>query len=114
MFSKAVVGKIMGIRTAYSEDSQSIQRMMITLIIVFDGLAKLLEENLLSRNEEPEVLVATNINPKLVGRRLFLNKTSTTNFLIDNECVAGASYLQSKEGSTSNPKKYVLSRKLNH
>lgn len=85
---------------------------------VFDGLAKLLEENLLSRNEEPEVLVATNINPKLVGRRLFLNKTSTTNFLIDNECVAGASYLQrvccSKEGSTSNPKKYVLSRKLNH
>lgn len=34
---------------------------------VFDGLAKLLEENLLSRNEEPEVLVATNINPKLVG-----------------------------------------------
>ncbi|KAH0923176.1 hypothetical protein HID58_023194, partial [Brassica napus] len=66
---------------------------------VFDGLAKLLEENLLSRNEEPEVLVATNINPKLVGgntlpHRLFLNKTSTTHLYLDNECVAGASYLQ--------------------
>ncbi|KAH0935467.1 hypothetical protein HID58_012584, partial [Brassica napus] len=85
----------------------------------FDGLAKLLEENLLSRNEEPEVLVATNINPKLVGgntlpHRLFLNKTSTTHLYLDNECVAGASYLQSKECSTSNPKKYVLSRKLSH
>ena len=28
---------------------------------------KLLDENLLSRDEEPEVVVATNINHKLVG-----------------------------------------------
>lgn len=34
---------------------------------MFDGLAKLLDENLLSRDEEPEVVVATNINHKLVG-----------------------------------------------
>ncbi|CAF2145164.1 unnamed protein product, partial [Brassica napus] len=39
-------------------------------------------------------------------QRLFLNKTSTTHLYLDNECVAGASYLQSKECSTSNPKKY--------
>ncbi|KAG5378915.1 hypothetical protein IGI04_026757, partial [Brassica rapa subsp. trilocularis] len=36
----------------------------------FDGLAKLLDENLLSRDEEPEVVVATNINPKLIGSNM--------------------------------------------
>uniref|UniRef100_A0A0D3DSP4 Uncharacterized protein n=1 Tax=Brassica oleracea var. oleracea TaxID=109376 RepID=A0A0D3DSP4_BRAOL len=48
-------------------------------------------------------MVLPNKNTDLQGR-LFLNKTSTTHFYLDNECVAGASYLQSKEGSTSNPK----------
>ncbi|KAF3573157.1 hypothetical protein F2Q69_00061725 [Brassica cretica] len=68
----------MGIRTAYSEESQSTPH----------------DDHPNHWNEEPEVFVATNINPKLVGGRLFPNKTSTTHFYLDNECVAGASYLQ--------------------
>lgn len=40
---------------------------------VFDGLAKFLNEKFAAPGVEPKVVVPTNINPKLVGGRLFLN-----------------------------------------
>lgn len=38
---------------------------------------------------DPKVIVATNINPKLIGGRLFLNATSGTHMYFDKETNAG-------------------------
>ncbi|KAF2612950.1 hypothetical protein F2Q70_00012270 [Brassica cretica] len=82
---------IKGTRTAYKEESQSTQCLMITISI--EG----------AKNRRWWV-VATSINPILVGG---------THFYFDNECAAGQSYLRScEEGSTFNPTKYGGLKKI--
>ncbi|KAF3547531.1 hypothetical protein DY000_02008239 [Brassica cretica] len=82
---------IKGTRTAYNEESQSTQCLMITISI--EG----------AKNRRWWV-VATSINPILVGG---------THFYFDNECAAGQSYLKScEEGSTFNPTKYGALKKI--
>ncbi|CAF2108446.1 unnamed protein product [Brassica oleracea] len=53
---------------------------------------------------KPKVVVATNIYPKIVGGRLFVNAMSVTLFYLDSETAAGQSYYE----------KYVRSSKLFH
>ncbi|CAF2142457.1 BnaA02g24590D [Brassica napus] len=60
--------RVRGIRTTYNEATKSTQRMMITLSIerhsnicpsVFDGMAKLLDKNLLLSGGESEATAST-------------------------------------------------------
>ncbi|KAL0853680.1 hypothetical protein Bca101_058832 [Brassica carinata] len=49
---------------------------------VFDNLANKLDEKLVLMGDEHKVIVAININPKLVGGRLFPNATSLHIFIL--------------------------------
>ncbi|KAL0827332.1 hypothetical protein Bca101_051010 [Brassica carinata] len=56
---------------------------------LFDSQVVALHKNLEDMHVDPKVIVATNINPKMVGGRLFLNATSETHIYFDRETSAG-------------------------
>ncbi|CAN7059345.1 unnamed protein product, partial [Brassica oleracea var. botrytis] len=58
---------------------------------IFENLAMQLLDKLVIHGVEPRVISATNINPKLVGGRLFLNPASLTLFYFACECEANTS-----------------------
>ncbi|KAF3575127.1 hypothetical protein F2Q69_00061207 [Brassica cretica] len=61
---------------------------------IFDNLAMQLLDKLVIHGVEPRVISATNINPKLVGGRLFLNPASVTLFYFACECEANTSCIK--------------------
>ncbi|XP_048618665.1 uncharacterized protein LOC106407079 [Brassica napus] len=58
-------------------------------LTLFDSQAVALHKNLEDMHVDPKVIVATNINPKMVRGRLFLNATSGTHIYFDKETSAG-------------------------
>ncbi|XP_013623948.1 PREDICTED: uncharacterized protein LOC106329885 [Brassica oleracea var. oleracea] len=56
---------------------------------MFDSQPVKLHNKLESMGGDPRVLVATSINPKIVGGHLFLNATSGTRIYFDKETIAG-------------------------
>ncbi|XP_009119191.1 uncharacterized protein LOC103844164 isoform X1 [Brassica rapa] len=58
---------------------------------LFDAQAVLFHQKLGGMRDDPKVIVATSINPKMVGGRLFLNATSGTHVYYDKETHAGES-----------------------
>lgn len=64
-------------------------RLMATIKMDNDSQPVKLHNQLESMGGDPRVLVATSINPKIVGVRLFLNATSGTHIYFDKETTAG-------------------------
>ncbi|CAN6889719.1 unnamed protein product [Brassica oleracea] len=62
---------------------------MATIKMDNDSQPVKLHNQLESMGGDPRVLVATSINPKIVGVRLFLNATSGTHIYFDKETTAG-------------------------
>lgn len=58
---------------------------------LFDTQAVSIHNKLDTMKGDPRVVVATSINPKMVGGRLFLNATSGTHVYFDKETSAGES-----------------------
>ncbi|XP_013634662.1 PREDICTED: uncharacterized protein LOC106340325 [Brassica oleracea var. oleracea] len=59
---------------------------------LFDAQAVSFHQKLEGMRVDRKVIVATNINPKMVGGRLFLNATSGTHVYYDKETNAGESF----------------------
>ncbi|KAF3496311.1 hypothetical protein DY000_02053363 [Brassica cretica] len=85
-------------------------------VSVFDSVAELLHKRLEAGVVQPRVMVATNINPKFVGGRLYLNATSGTHFYFDNEVTASRTLFEQlstrPENDTTNGKQYRGVKKL--
>ncbi|KAG2271267.1 hypothetical protein Bca52824_065822 [Brassica carinata] len=56
---------------------------------LFDAQAVKIHNQLEQMGVDPRVFVATSVNPKIVGGRLFLNATSGTHIYFDKETDAG-------------------------
>ncbi|CAF1838362.1 unnamed protein product [Brassica oleracea var. botrytis] len=95
-----IIGEVSDIRTTYNDHTQTTQRVMVNIrvdnkpffslaatqcVSVFYSVAELLHKRLEHGVVQPKVMVATNINPKFVGGRLYLNATSGAHFYFDNE-----------------------------
>lgn len=61
---------------------------MIVTLSIFDAQAVAFHK-LEGMCVDSKAIVATNINPKMVGGRLFLNATSGTHIYFDKETTAG-------------------------
>ncbi|CAH2035718.1 unnamed protein product [Thlaspi arvense] len=108
-----IIGEVTMIRTTLNEQTQKTQRIMAQIrlpstdtvcLSVFDGLANELHQKLELTGLEPRVILATNINPKFLSGRLYLNATSGSHFYFDNEMDATASFckdLGTKDGGHS-------------
>ncbi|XP_048601816.1 uncharacterized protein LOC125580762 isoform X1 [Brassica napus] len=57
-------------------------------VSMFDSLALVFHTKFDSYGREPKVIVATGLNPKIVGGLLFLNATSATHLYFDSETAA--------------------------
>ncbi|CAF2113804.1 unnamed protein product [Brassica napus] len=58
-------------------------------VSMFDYLALAFHKKIDSYGKEPKIVLATNINPKIVGGRLVLKATSGTHIYFDSETAAG-------------------------
>ncbi|CAN6874750.1 unnamed protein product, partial [Brassica oleracea] len=61
---------------------------VIVTLSIFDAQAVAFQK-LEGMRVDSKAIVATNINPKMVGGRLFLNATSGTHIYFDKETTAG-------------------------
>ncbi|XP_018464401.1 uncharacterized protein LOC108835674 [Raphanus sativus] len=94
-----IIGEILGVRSTVTDPPEAKNRVMVTIrldsddtvtLSLFDSQAVALHTQLESMRVDPKVIVATSINPKLVGGRLFLNATSGTHVYFDKETDAGS------------------------
>lgn len=83
-----------------SDPPEDKNRVMVTVklendvsvtLSLFDAQAVSFHQKLGGMRDDPKVIVATSINPKMVGGRLFLNATSGTHVYYDKETHAGES-----------------------
>ncbi|XP_048604218.1 uncharacterized protein LOC125581962 [Brassica napus] len=93
-----IVGEITVVKSIVSELPEDKNCVMATIkmendvsvtLSLFDSQVVALHKNLEDMHVDPKVIVATNINPKMVGGRLFLNATSETHIYFDRETSAG-------------------------
>ncbi|KAF3592353.1 hypothetical protein DY000_02025982 [Brassica cretica] len=93
-----VIGELNAIRSTITDRLPGAQCVMLTLrlrsgenvcVSMFDSLALAFHTKLDSYGREPRVVIATSVNPKIVGGRLFLNGTSSTHLYFDSEIAAG-------------------------
>ncbi|CAN6908478.1 unnamed protein product, partial [Brassica oleracea] len=93
-----IVGEITAVKSTVSELPEDKNCVMATIkmendvsvtLTLFDSQAVALHKNLEDMHVDPKVIVATNINPKMVRGRLFLNATSGTHIYFDKETSAG-------------------------
>lgn len=91
------------IRATYNDDTQTTQRLLINIrldkestvcVSVYDSLAEILHMRLEAGVVHLKVMVATNINPKFMGGRRFLNSTSGIHFYFDNDVIASQSLFE--------------------
>ncbi|KAH0883927.1 hypothetical protein HID58_060023, partial [Brassica napus] len=92
------IGEVNAIRSTIPDRLPGAQRVMLTLrlrigenvcVRMFDSLALAFHTKLDSYGREPRVVIATSVNPKKVGGRLFLNGTFGTHLYLDSETAAG-------------------------
>ncbi|CAN6877173.1 unnamed protein product [Brassica oleracea] len=93
-----VIGELNAIQSTITDRLPGAQCVMLTLrlrsgenvcVSMFDSLALAFHTKLDSYGREPRVVIATSVNPKIVGGRLFLNGTSSTHLYFDSEIAAG-------------------------
>ncbi|XP_013633254.1 PREDICTED: uncharacterized protein LOC106338940 [Brassica oleracea var. oleracea] len=97
-----IIGEISVVKSTVSEPPEDKNRVMVTVklesdvsvtLSLFDCQAVLFHKKLEGMRDDPKVIVATNINPKMIGGRLFLNATSGTHVYFDKETNARESFL---------------------
>ncbi|CAN6977247.1 unnamed protein product [Brassica rapa subsp. trilocularis] len=76
--------------TQFNNSTVMCSDVSVTLSL-FDAQAVSFHQKLGGMRGDPKVIVATSINPKMVGGRLFLNATSRTHVYYDKETHAGES-----------------------
>ncbi|KAF3578141.1 hypothetical protein DY000_02030184 [Brassica cretica] len=96
-----VIGEITTVKSTVCEPPEDKNRVMVTVrlendvsvtLSLFDAQAVSFHQKLEGMRVDRKVIVATNINPKMVGGRLFLNATSGTHVYYDKETNAGESF----------------------
>ncbi|KAG5385954.1 hypothetical protein IGI04_037424 [Brassica rapa subsp. trilocularis] len=95
-----IIGEIVVVKSTVSDHPEDKNRVMVTVklendvsvtLSLFDAQAVSFHQKLGGMRGDPKVIVATSINPKMVGGRLFLNATSRTHVYYDKETHAGES-----------------------
>ncbi|KAF3538300.1 hypothetical protein F2Q69_00024179 [Brassica cretica] len=95
---KHLIGEITAVKSTVTDPPQDRNRVMATIrmendtsvtMSLFDGQAVKIHNQLEQMGVDPRVVVATSVNPKMVGGRLFLNATSGTHIYFDKETDAG-------------------------
>ncbi|CAG7868716.1 unnamed protein product [Brassica rapa] len=96
--STDIIGEITAAKSTVTDPPHDKNRLMATIkmdndvsvtMSMFDSQPVKLHNQLESMGCDPRVLVATSINPKIVGGHLFLNATSGTRIYFDKETIAG-------------------------
>ncbi|KAF2585155.1 hypothetical protein F2Q70_00037691 [Brassica cretica] len=96
--TRYIIGEIAAVKSTVTDPPHDKNRLMVTIkmdndvsvtMSMFDSQPVKLHNQLESMGGDPRVLVATSINPKIVGGRLFLNATSGTHIYFDKETIAG-------------------------
>ncbi|KAF3591750.1 hypothetical protein DY000_02020219 [Brassica cretica] len=95
-----IIGEIVTVKSTVSDPPEDKNRVMVTVklendvsvtLSLFDAQAVSFHQKLGGMRGDPKVIVATSINPKMFGGRLFLNATSGTHVYYDKETHAGES-----------------------
>ncbi|XP_033140413.1 uncharacterized protein LOC103855082 isoform X1 [Brassica rapa] len=93
-----LIGEITAVKSTVTDPPQDKNRVMTTIkmdndtsvtMSLFDAQAVKIHNQLEQMRVDPRVFVATSVNPKIVGGRLFLNATSGTHIYFDKETDAG-------------------------
>ncbi|KAF8096726.1 hypothetical protein N665_0303s0049 [Sinapis alba] len=94
-----VIGELIAVKSTVSDNPQGRERVMATIKIdnsgvsvtlsMFEAQALVFHTKLEDFGCDPRVVVATTVNPRIVGGRLFLNATSGTLIFFDKETHAG-------------------------
>ncbi|XP_013595992.1 PREDICTED: uncharacterized protein LOC106304139 [Brassica oleracea var. oleracea] len=91
-----------------------IESYITVVISIFDALALAFYNKLESYGTEPTIVLATSINPKLVGGR-FVNVTSGTHLYFDTETAVGKEKIDKLTGEgtyeTTSSSKVVYAQK---
>ncbi|CAN6834703.1 unnamed protein product, partial [Brassica oleracea] len=96
-----IIGEIVAVKSTVSDPPEDKNRVMVTVklendvfvtLSMFDAQAVSFHQKLGGMCGDPKVIVATSINPKMVGGRLFLNATSGTHVYYDKETRAWESF----------------------
>ncbi|KAF3575822.1 hypothetical protein DY000_02035269 [Brassica cretica] len=96
-----IIGEIVAVKSTVSDPPEDKNRVMVTVklendvsvtLSLFDAQAVSFHQKLGGMRGDPKVIVATSINPKMVGGRLFLNATLGTHVYYDKETRAGESF----------------------
>uniref|UniRef100_A0A0D3C477 Uncharacterized protein n=1 Tax=Brassica oleracea var. oleracea TaxID=109376 RepID=A0A0D3C477_BRAOL len=89
-----IIGEIVAVKSTVSDPPEDKNRVMVTVKLenLFDAQAVSFHQKLGGMRGDPKVIVATSINPKMVGGRLFLNATLGTHVYYDKETRAGESF----------------------
>ncbi|CAN6860940.1 unnamed protein product [Brassica oleracea] len=94
-----IIGEILSVKSTVCDPPEEKNRVMVTLklesdetvtLSFFDSQAVSFHKQLEAMSVDPNVMVVTSINPKIVGGRLFLNATSGTHVYFDKKTAAGA------------------------
>ncbi|KAF2538557.1 hypothetical protein F2Q68_00019764 [Brassica cretica] len=106
-----IVGEVSSVRSTITDGLRGPQRVMMTLrlerdvnvcVSMFDDRAVTFQTKFDEHSSEPKVILFTNINPKVVGEKLFLNATSGTYFYFDCETSAGKEHYERLVGDRAN------------
>ncbi|CAN7073724.1 unnamed protein product [Brassica oleracea var. botrytis] len=93
-----IIGEILSVKSTVTDPLEEKNRVMVTIkmdsndtvtLSLFYSQAVAFHKKLEVMRVDPKVIVATSINPKMVGGRLFLNATSGTHVYFDKKTKAG-------------------------
>ncbi|KAH0912038.1 hypothetical protein HID58_035359 [Brassica napus] len=96
-----IVGAITAVKSNVSDTPGEKSRLMATIkldkdstvtLSLFESQAEAFHKRLEDMHGDPRVVVATSINPKMIGGGLFLNATSGTHVYFDKETKPGEDY----------------------
>ncbi|CAF2111279.1 unnamed protein product [Brassica napus] len=96
-----IVGEITAVKSNVSDTPGEKSRLMATIkldkdstvtLSFFESQAEAFHKRLEDLHGDPRVVVATSINPKMIGGGLFLNATSGTHVYFDKETKSGEDY----------------------
>ncbi|KAF8106519.1 hypothetical protein N665_0138s0009 [Sinapis alba] len=96
-----LIGELTAVKSTVSDMPGEKNHLMTTIkmdtgasvtLSMFDTHAVALHKRLESMSGDPMVIVATSLNPKIVGGRLFPNATSGTHIYFDKETNAGEAF----------------------
>ncbi|KAG2281639.1 hypothetical protein Bca52824_052859 [Brassica carinata] len=99
-----LIGKITAVKSTITEPPLDKNRVSATIkmdndtsvtLTLFDAQAVKIHNQLAQMAVDPRICVATSVNPRMVGGRLFFNGTAGTHIHFDVETVAGESLFSS-------------------